>query len=150
MDKVYIRRGDKIVGPTNRENLIKLYENRKVTDADEVSTDQKNWMPLDDFLNPAEEAIEEEDQIEPDQENQVEDYEDDQNQSDFGDSAVNISSKKQEKAIWIATLVIGLGGAGIFTLALVLGFIFGFFPKNQSGGGNFNPRFNQGDNFFNR
>jgi len=150
MDKVYIRRGDKIVGPTNRENLIKLYENRKVTDADEVSTDQKNWIPLDDFLNPAEEAIEEEDQIEADQENQVEDYEDDQNQSDFGDSAVNISSKKQEKAIWIATLVIGLGGAGICTLALVLGFIFGFFPKNQSGGGNFNPRFNQGDNFFNR
>ena len=150
MEKVYIRRGDKIVGPTTRENLIKLYENRKVTDADEVSTDQKNWMSLDDFLNPAEEAIEEEDPIEPDEENQVEEYEDDHNQSDFEDYSVNISSKKQEKAIWIATLVIGVGGAGICALALVLGFIFGFLPKNQAGGGNFNPRFNQGDNFLNR
>ena len=150
MEKVYIRRGDKIVGPTTRENLIKLYENRKVTDADEVSTDQKNWMSLDDFLNPAEEAIEEEDPIEPDEENQVKEYEDDHNQSDFEDYSVNISSKKQEKAIWIATLVIGVGGAGICALALVLGFIFGFLPKNQAGGGNFNPRFNQGDNFLNR
>jgi hypothetical protein len=101
-------------------------------------------------LNPAEEALEEEDTIEPDQETPVEDYEDDHNQRDFEDSAVNIASKKQEKAMWIATLVIGVGGAGICTLALVLGFIFGFLPKNQSGGGNFNPRFNQGDNFFNR
>jgi hypothetical protein len=107
-------------------------------------------MLLIDFLNPAEEAIEEDDPIEPDQETQVEDYENDNNQSDFEDSAVNISSKKQEKAIWIATLVIGMGGAGICALALVLGFIFGFLPKNQAGGGNFNPRFNQGDNFFNR
>ena len=130
MEKVYIRRGDKIVGPTTRENLIKLYENRKVTDADQVSTDQKNWMLLIDFLNPAEEAIEEEDPIEPDQETQVEDYENDNNQSDFEDSAVNISSKKQEKAMWTATLVIGMGGAGICALALVLGFIFGFLVKN--------------------
>jgi hypothetical protein len=150
MEKVYIRRGDKIVGPTTRENLIKLYENRKVTDADEVSTDQINWMSLDDFLNPAEEAVEEEYPIEPDEENQVEEYEDDHNQRDFEDYSVNISSKKQEKAIWIATLVIGVGGAGICALALVLGFIFGFLPKNQAGGGNFNPRFNQGDNFLNR
>jgi hypothetical protein len=52
--------------------------------------------------------------------------------------------------MWTATLVIGVGGAGICALALVLGFIFGFFPKNQPGAGNFNPRFNQGDNFFNR
>jgi hypothetical protein len=150
MEKVYIRRGDKIVGPTTRENLIKLYENQKVTDADQVSTDQKNWMLLDDFLNPAEEALEEEDPIEPDQETPVEDYEDAHNQRDFEDSAVNIASKKQEKAMWIATLVIGVGGAGICTLALILGFIFGFLPKNQAGDGNFNPRFNQGDNFFNR
>ncbi|MBJ7496919.1 MAG: hypothetical protein JHD20_10675 [Gemmataceae bacterium] len=150
MEKVYIRRGDKIVGPTTRENLIKLHENRKVTDADQVSTDQKNWMLLIDFLNPAEEAVEEEDPIEPDQETQVEDYEDDHNQVDFEDSAVNIASKKQEKAMWTATLVIGVGGAGICALALVLGFIFGFLPKNQLGAGNFNPRFNQGDNFFNR
>lgn len=147
MEKVYIRRGDKIVGPTTRENLIKLHENRKVTDADQVSTDQKNWMLLIDFLNPAEEAVEEEDPIELDQKTQVEDY---HNQVDFEDSAVNIASKKQEKAMWTATLVIGVGGAGICSLALVLGFIFGFLPKNQLGGGNFNPRFNQGDNFFNR
>ena len=150
MEKVFIRRGGKIVGPTTRENLIKLHESGKVTDSDQVSTDQKNWMLLIDFLSPEDEVIDEEDSIEPDQETPVEDYEGDHNQRDFEDSAVNIASKNQEKAMWIATLVIGVGGAGICTLALVLGFIFGFLPKNQSGGGNFNPRFNQGDNFFNR
>ena len=150
MEKVFIRRGGKIVGPTTRENLIKLHESGKVTDSDQVSTDQKNWMLLIDFLSPEDEVIDEEDSIEPDQETPVEDYEDDHNQRDFEDSAVNIASKNQEKAMWIATLVIGVGGAGICTLAIVLGFIFGFLPKNQSGGGNFNPRFNQGDNFFNR
>lgn len=150
MEKVFIRRGGKIVGPTTRENLIKLHESGKVTDSDQVSTDQKNWMLLIDFLSPEDEVIDEEDSIEPDQETPVEDYEDYHNQRDFEDSAVNIASKNQEKAMWIATLVIGVGGAGICTLALVLGFIFGFLPKNQSGGGNFNPRFNQGDNFFNR
>lgn len=150
MEKVFIRRGGKIVGPTTRENLIKLHESGKVTDSDQVSTDQKNWMLLIDFLSPEDEVIDEEDSIEPDQETPVEDYEGDHNQRDFEDSAVNIASKNQEKAMWIATLVIGVGGAGICTLAIVLGFIFGFLPKNQSGGGNFNPRFNQGDNFFNR
>lgn len=150
MEKVFIRRGDKVVGPTTRENLLKLRETRKVTDADQVSIDQKNWMSLGDFLKPGHESAQDTDVEESGAEPQNDDYEDEQDQNESEDSSVNISSKNQEKAMWTVTLVVGLGGAGVCALAFVLGFIFGFFPDRKLSVDKINPRMNQGGVFINR
>jgi len=150
MEKVFIRRGDKVVGPTTRENLLKLRETRKVTDADQVSIDQKNWMSLGDFLKPGDESAQDTDVEESGAEPQNDDYEDEQDQNEPEDSSVNISSKNQEKAMWTVTLVVGLGGAGVCALAFVLGFIFGFFPDRKLSVDKINPRMNQGGVFINR
>lgn len=123
MDKIYIRRGEKIIGPTTRDNLIKLRENQKLTDADQVSTDQKNWVRLADFLNTDMEEAEVAEEAELAQEDE------DQGEVEAKESAVNIASQRQEKAMWRVTWLLGMGGTGAMVLALVLGFVFGFIKR---------------------
>lgn len=123
MENYYIRRNGKVIGPTPLDNIRKLYQGGKIKDTDEISSDQSRWTTLARFFQ----SQEEDDAEVAEVAEEAEEVEDEPAHQE--DSAVNIASKKQEKAMWSVTWFLGVGAAVLFFLGIALGFVFGFYPE---------------------